>query len=281
MQRLCEVIAKLRSPEGCPWDRVQTLATIKPYTLEETYELLEAIDSDDDAAIQEELGDVLLQVVLDSQIAADEGRFDIVAVIEQITDKMIRRHPHVFGDKQAETPDDVRIHWDAAKQREKSERTSVLEGIPADLPTLAKAARITKKAARVGYDFPNRWMLFDKLQEELRELAEELSDDGSIPQVPASVEGPVIADAAVDDPVRLARIEEELGDVLFVLANIARRWGVNPEEALRKSNQKFSRRFQAIERGLAEQGRSISEATLVEMEEFYQAEKSRAKADNQ
>ncbi len=133
----------------------------------------------------------------------------------------------------------------------------------------------------MGYDFPNRWMLFDKLQEELCELAEELSDDGSIPQVPASVEGPVIADAAVDDPVRLARIEEELGDVLFVLANIARRWGVNPEEALRKSNQKFSRRFQAIERGLAEQGRSISEATLVEMEEFYQAEKSRAKADNQ
>lgn len=279
MQRLCEVIAKLRSPEGCPWDRVQTLATIKPYTLEETYELLEAIDADDNAAIQEELGDLLLQVVLDAQIAADEGRFDIVAVIEQITDKMVRRHPHVFGDASAETPEEVRVHWDAAKQREKSERLSVLDGIPAALPALAKAARITKKAARVGYDFPDRWMLFDKLQEELRELAEELADEGAIPHVAASVEGPVVPDAAIDDAERKSRIEEELGDMLFVLANIARRWDVNPEEALRRSNAKFSQRFQAIERGLAEQGRSIEDATLVEMEEFYQRAKAEGKGN--
>jgi MazG family protein len=277
MQRLCETIAKLRSPEGCPWDRIQTLATIKPYTLEETYELLEAIDSNDNAAIQEELGDLLLQVVLDAQIAADEGRFDIVAVIEQITDKMLRRHPHVFGDASAETAQDVRVHWEAAKQREKSERTSVLDGIPAALPSLAKAARITKKAARVGYDFPDRWMLFDKLREELDELAHELAPDGVVPQVPASVEGPVTPDTAIEDAARIARVEEELGDVLFVLANIARRWGVNPEEALRKSNAKFSRRFQAIEQGLAAQGRSIESATLVEMEEFYQRAKSAAK----
>ncbi len=277
MQRLCEVIAKLRSPEGCPWDRIQTLATIKPYTLEETYELLEAIDSDDNAAIQEELGDLLLQVVLDAQIAADEGRFDIVAVIEQITDKMVRRHPHVFGDASAETPQDVRVHWEAAKQREKSERTSVLDGIPAALPSLAKAARITKKAARVGYDFPDRWMLFDKLREEINELFCEVAPDGDFPQVPASVEGPVVPDAPIDDDARLSRVEEELGDVLFVLANIARRWGVNPEEALRKSNAKFSRRFHAIEQGLAAQGRAIQDATLVEMEEFYQREKSRGK----
>lgn len=273
MQRLCEVIAKLRSPEGCPWDRVQTLASIKPYTLEETYELLEAIDSDDNAAIQEELGDLLLQVVLDAQIAADEGRFDIVAVIEQITEKMVHRHPHVFGDASAETAQDVRVHWEAAKQREKSERQSVLEGIPAALPALARAARITKKAARVGYDFPNRWMLFSKLTEEMNELFRELDPDGDFSVVPASVEGPVVPDTPIDDAARLARIEEELGDVLFVLANIARRWGVNPEEALRKSNAKFSRRFQAIERGLAEQGRTIDSATLVEMEEYYQRAK--------
>lgn len=277
MQRLCETIAKLRSPEGCPWDRVQTLATIKPYTLEETYELLEAIDADDNAAIQEELGDLLLQVVLDAQIAADEGRFEIVSVIEQITDKMLRRHPHVFGDASAETPQDVRVHWEAAKQREKSERTSVLDGIPAALPSLAKSARITRKAARVGYDFPDRWMLFDKLREELDELARELAPGGIIPNVLASVEGPVTPDTPIDDAALLSRVEEELGDVLFVLANIARRWGVNPEEALRKSNAKFSRRFQAIEQGLAAQGRSIQSATLVEMEEFYQQAKSAAK----
>jgi tetrapyrrole methylase family protein/MazG family protein len=149
----------------------------------------------------------------------------------------------------------------------------VLEGIPAALPALARAARITKKAARVGYDFPDRWMLFDKLREELDELARELAPNGVVPRVPASVEGPVVPDEPVDDSGRLSRIEEELGDVLFVLANIARRWGVNPEEALRKSNAKFSRRFQAIERGLAEQGRSIDSATLVEMEEFYQRAK--------
>ena len=279
MQRLCEVIAKLRSPDGCPWDRVQTLATIKPYTLEETYELLEAIDSDDNAAIQEELGDLLLQVVLDAQIAADEGRFDIVAVIEQITEKMVHRHPHVFGDASAETAQDVRVHWEAAKQREKSERTSVLDGIPAALPSLARAARITKKAARVGYDFPDRWMLFDKLREEIDELTLEIAPDGVVPRVPASVEGPIVPDAPIDDVSRLARVEEELGDVLFVLANIARRWGVNPEEALRKSNAKFSRRFQAIERGLAEQGRSIESGTVQEMEEFYQRAKAKGKSE--
>ena len=163
--KLCEVIAKLRSPEGCPWDRQQTLASIKPYTLEETYELLEAIDADDNVAICEELGDLLLQVVLDAQIAKDEQRFDIVPVIEGITQKMLTRHPHVFGDAVARTAEDVSRHWDKAKRVEKSDRQSVLDGIPADLPGLARAARITKKAARVGYDFPHRAMLFDKLNE--------------------------------------------------------------------------------------------------------------------
>ncbi len=272
--RLCEVIARLRSPEGCPWDRQQTMATIKPYTLEETYELLEAIDTDDDAAIQEELGDVLLQVVLDAQIAADEGRFDMVAVIEQITQKMVDRHPHVFGNATAETADDVRTHWERAKQQEKG-RASLLDGVPTDLPALARATRLAKKAARVGYDFPHRAMLFDKLREELDELREELAPDGDIPEIEASVEGPVVADATVEDADRLSRIEGELGDVLFVMANIARRWGVNPEEALRRSNRKFSARFRGIESGLAEEGRSLEEATLAEMEVHYQRAKQR------
>jgi len=278
--RLVEVIARLRSPEGCPWDRQQTLTSIKPYTLEETYELLEAIDADDNEAICEELGDVLLQVVLDSQIAADEGRFDLIDVVECITNKMIRRHPHVFGDEQADTADDVRSHWEQAKGDEKQHRKSVLDGVPLELPALARAARLTKKAARVGYDFPDRLMLFDKLREELEELQHELSPDGPLPEVPADVEGDHIADVPIDDGDRRDRIEDELGDVLFVMANIARRWGINPEEALRRSNRKFADRFHAIERGLASDGKDIREATLPEMEEHYQREKSREKSDD-
>lgn len=273
-QRFCETIAQLRGPDGCPWDRVQSLKTIKPYTLEETYELLEAIDADDNGAICEELGDVLLQVVLDSQIAADEGRFTLVEVIEQITAKMIHRHPHVFGAARAETAADVRAHWEAAKQAEK-QRVSALDGLPAALPALARCARLSKKAARAGYDWPDRAMLFDKLREELAELQAELYPDGVIPQVPAGVDTAIVADEPIDDPARRDRVEEELGDLLFVVANIARRWDINPEEALRRSNAKFARRFRAIEQGLAERGRTLAEASLQEMEEIYQAAKRR------
>lgn len=277
-QRFCEVIAQLRSPQGCPWDRKQTLATIKPYTLEETYELLEAIDSDDNAAIQEELGDVLLQVVLDSQIAKDEQRFDIVDVITGVTNKMIARHPHVFGDAVAKTAEDVSQHWDKAKRAEKQDRESVLDGLPAELPALARAARIAKKAARVGYDFPHRAMLFDKLREEIAELGAELFPGGEIPHIAASVDMQPVPDEEVTDAAQLDRIEGELGDVLFVIANIARRWGVNPEEALRRSNAKFERRFRYIEQRLKEQGGDIHSATLQEMEEIYQEGKRREKA---
>ena len=274
-QRLCEVIAKLRSPEGCPWDRQQTLASIKPYTLEETYELLEAIDADDNAAIQEELGDVLLQVILDSQIAADEQRFQLQDVVQQIADKMVARHPHVFGDKHAETTEDVRKHWNAAKNTEKKSRQSKLEGIPKELPQLARAYRIAARAASVGYDFPDRRMLFDKLKEEIQELAEELFEGGKIPVVPASIDPEVVPDQPIADSEERSRVEGELGDVLFVVANIARRWGINPEEALRKSNAKFSRRFQAIETAMKAKDLSMEDATLAEMEAAYQAEKSR------
>jgi nucleoside triphosphate diphosphatase len=275
-KKFCEVVARLRAPDGCPWDRVQTLETIKPYTLEETYELLEAIDARDDAAITEELGDLLLQVVLDAQIGADEGRFDLVEVVERITEKMIHRHPHVFGTAVANTVDDVSQHWHAAKSKEKP-RNSVLEGIPAALPQLARAVKLSKKAARVGYDFPDRSMLFDKLREEITELAGELFPDGLIPEVPATVDAEIVPDAPIEDPERQSRVEDELGDILFVIANIARRWKINPEEALRRSNAKFERRVRYIEKQLAAQNRTLADATLIEMEELYQQGKRREK----
>jgi MazG family protein len=276
-ERLCRIVAKLRSPEGCPWDRQQTMKTIKPYTLEETYELLEAIDSDDNAAIQEELGDVLLQVVLDSQIAADERRFGLTAVVRQIADKMVRRHPHVFGDVEAATTEDVRRNWTALKQQEKPSRTSQLEGIPVALPELARAARITARAAAVGYDFPDRRMLFDKLNEELAELSHELFGSSEIPHVEATVDAVRVPDQPISDLATRERAESELGDVLFVLANVGRRWGINPEEALRKSNAKFTRRFQAIESAMKAMGLEMKDASLIEMEEAYQAAKAKEK----
>jgi len=272
-QRLCEVIAQLRAPDGCPWDRQQTLQSIKPYTLEETYELLEAIDSDDNSAIQEELGDVLLQVILDAQIAADENRFRLIDVVTQIADKMVRRHPHVFGDATAESTADVKQHWKTAKATEKQTRDSQLDGIPAALPELARAARITSRAAAVGYDFPHRDMLFDKLNEELNELAEELYDDGRIPDMTAGVMGKHTPDEPISDAQRRRRVQNELGDVLFVLANVGRRWGVNAEEALRASNAKFSRRFRAIEKAMQDAGVSMDDASLQQMEDAYQAAK--------
>jgi MazG family protein len=272
-RRLCEVTARLRAPGGCPWDRQQTLQSIKPYTLEETYELLEAIDADDDTAISEELGDVLLQVILDAQIAADENRFQLIDVVRQIADKMVRRHPHVFGDASAESTDDVKRHWRAAKSAEKRTRDSCLDGIPAAMPQLARASKITSRAASVGYDFPDRDMLFDKLNEELIELAAELFDDGRVPHVPAGVDGERVLDRPIECQERKARVQSELGDVLFVLANIARRWGIDPEEALRHSNRKFSRRFQAIELAMKKSGISMETASLAQMEEAYQAAK--------
>ena len=273
-RQLCEVIARLRSPSGCPWDREQTLESIKPYTLEETYELLEAIDSGDDQAIVEELGDVLLQVLLDCQIGADEGRFSLVDVVDGLTAKMIRRHPHVFGDTAVQSALDVTRNWDRIKKEEK-QRASIFDGLPASLPALARAARLSKKAARVGYDFPTRAMLFDKLREEWGELAQELFPNGEVPHVAAAVDVPVEPDPEPFDAERQSRIESELGDVLFVLANIARRWHINPEEALRASNAKFQRRVEYIENRLKQQGRDLHSATLLEMEQYYQEGKKR------
>ena len=192
-----------------------------------------------------------------------------------IADKMVRRHPHVFGDVTAETTDEVKQHWRAAKASEKRTRESQLDGIPLAMPQLARAARITSRAAAIGYDFPDRCMLFDKLNEELSELASELFDDGQVPVVPAGVTAERVPDEPIRSADQRARVQSELGDVLFVLANIARRWGISPEEALRQSNAKFSRRFRAIESAMKEQGISMDDASLLQMEEAYQAAKKR------
>ena len=196
----------------------------------------------------------------------------MLEVVEGVTGKLVTRHPHVFGDETAETSEEVRRNWDSAKRAEK-QRDGVMDGLPRAMPALARAARITGRAARVGYDFPDRRMLFDKLREELAELAEELFEGGVVPDVPAEGESDVVEDEPLADEVR-ARAEGEIGDGLFVLANIARRGGVNAEEALRRSTRKFERRFREIENGLAERGLDVQQASLVEMEEVYQAAKA-------
>jgi tetrapyrrole methylase family protein / MazG family protein len=268
---LCQVVAKLRGPGGCPWDRAQTLSTIVPHTIEETFELVEAIEAGHDKDIIEELGDVLLQVLLDSQIAADEQRFDLVDVAKGLTAKLIRRHPHVFGDVKVTTADEVHRNWAAIKSTEK-ERMSIFDGLPIELPALSKAARLSAKAAAQGYDFPQREMLFDKLTEELRELSVELFETDEPPCVQAGVLAERITDEQLP-PERKARATSELGDVLFVVANIARRYGIDPEAALRASNRKFERRVRAIETAIGSQGRAMRDVSLTELEEVYQAAK--------
>lgn len=268
---LCKVVAKLRGPGGCPWDRAQTLSTIVPHTIEETFELIEAIETGKDEEIVEELGDVLLQVLLDSQIGADEQRFNLVDVASGLTAKLIRRHPHVFGDVEAATPAEVSRNWAAIKSTEK-DRMSMFDGLPVELPALAKAARLSAKAATHGYDFPQREMLFDKLTEELRELSVELFEAEAPPFVPAGVSAKPTIDAPLPAEQH-ARATSELGDVLFVVANIARRYGIDPEAALRASNRKFERRVRAIETAIGSQGRAMRDVALTELEEVYQAVK--------
>jgi tetrapyrrole methylase family protein/MazG family protein len=276
--RLVEVVARLRAPDGCPWDREQTLKTIEPFTLEETYEVFEAIDADDNPGISEELGDLLLQVVLYAQIAADEGRFDLVPVIQGITDKLIRRHPHVFGTGQAHTAEQVLRNWEQVKQLEKR-RDSALDGIPLALPALARAVRLQSKAAKVGFEWPRREVLWAKLHEEIQELAVEFFPDGPPATVRSEIEAVPISQVAAPapDPEHLQRMEDELGDVLFVVANIARRWGISPEDALRRSNDKFARRFQSIEREVIGAGGKMQQTSLSQMEEIYDAVKRREK----
>ncbi|WP_047986256.1 bifunctional methyltransferase/pyrophosphohydrolase YabN [Ornithinibacillus californiensis] len=250
--RLREVIATLRGPNGCPWDQEQTHESLKEYAIEEVYELLEAINNQDDEGIVEELGDVLLQIMLHSQIGEDDGYFTIDDVIRSITDKMIHRHPHVFSNVSVDSVDDVMTNWEALKREEKGEsRKSILDGIPKGLPSLLKAYKLQKKAAKVGFDWDRVEDIWAKLDEEIKEVRQAI-------------------EAGNED-----EIEKEFGDVLFVLANLSRYYKVNPDSALGLTNQKFINRFTFIEEQLQEKGKDINQSNLEEMDAYWNQAKER------
>jgi MazG family protein len=273
-ERAVSIMARLRAPGGCPWDREQTFDTIKRYTLEETYEVLEAIDNRDWKELTGELGDLLLQVLFYAEMAQEQGTFTIDDVLDALSNKLIHRHPHVFGDTKADDSAQVLKNWEALKSEEKrkslhsgglSKPELLLEGVSSKMPALQEAHKISSKAAHVGFDWPHVQGLFEKLSEETHELQEHLRD---LPSAGAhSTQKPEI-------PPELRRhVEDEVGDLFFVLVNIARYLSVDPESALRKTNRKFRRRFSWLEEKLREQGRSLEEATLEEMEALWQQAK--------
>ncbi len=280
-------MARLRAPGGCPWDREQTFDSIKPYTLEETYEVLEAIDNRDWDELTGELGDLLLQVLFYSQMAEEEGRFAIGDVLDRLSNKLVERHPHVFGDVKADTPADVLRNWEALKAREKEKRLeagggkqaqkesapeSVLAGVSSGVPAVLEAFKLSSRAAHVGFDWPDIEGLFDKLEEETRELKENLKDFPA--PGPRPISRGVAGSGAQRVPEELkARLEDEVGDLFFVLVNIARYLSLDPESALKKTNRKFRRRFQWLERELSAQGRKPQEASLEELESLWQQSK--------
>ena len=236
--KLVDIMAKLRSADGCAWDKVQTHETLKPYLIEESYEVIEAIDEKDPVKLKEELGDLLMQVVFHSQVAKDNGDFDINDVIEKICSKMVSRHPHVFGDAKFNTPEDVKKQWHDRKKEEGKFRDSALEGVPKELPSLLRAHRLQSRAAKVGFNWDKVEDVFGKLDEELQEFKEAVANRDT------------------------KEIEGEIGDIIFVLVNISRFVGVNAEEALRKSTSKFIWRFRQMEMLAAEQGLKLEDMTL-------------------
>jgi MazG family protein len=246
MNRLLAVIARLRGEGGCPWDRKQTLDSLKPYLVEECYELLEAIDGGDPAAHRDELGDVLLQVLLQSRIRAEEGEFDFEAVAAHLTEKLIRRHPHVFGDSVADTPEEVVLRWAEIKRQERggvdAPPQATLDGIPRQLPALHRAQRIQERAARVGFDWSRIDDVLDKVEEELGEVREALASGSA------------------------EAVEDELGDLLFATVNLCRFRGIHAEEALRWAIGKFTGRFHEVERRILGSGRRLEDCTLDEMD---------------
>jgi MazG family protein len=288
-ERALSIMARLRGPGGCPWDREQTFDSIKPYTLEETYEVLEAIDNRDWDELSSELGDLLLQVLFYAQIAREEDTFSIDQVLDRLSQKLVDRHPHVFGDVKAETSSDVLRNWEVLKAEEKKKRLeagggkgkdgknktdsqSVLAGVSTTIPALLEAYKLSSRAAHVGFDWPNVEGLFEKLHEETQELQEELE------QVPALGARSHTSSAAGSRGQQLpqdlrARLEDEVGDLLFVLVNIARYLSLDPESALRKTNRKFKRRFQWIEEQLRASGRSPEQSTMEELESLWQQAK--------
>jgi MazG family protein len=292
-ERAVSIMARLRAPGGCPWDREQTFDSIKPYTLEETYEVLEAIDNRDWHELTGELGDLLLQVLFYAQMAKEQGTFSIDEVLERLSDKLVDRHPHVFGDVKAETSSEVLRNWEALKAEEKKRRLeagggksvkaeehpqSVLAGISSTVPALLEAYKLSSRAAHVGFDWPNIGGLFEKLHEETEELREQLSkfpSPGPLPQgrgVAGSGRQPIAEELR-------ERMEDEVGDLFFVLVNIARYLSLDPESALRKTNRKFKRRFQWMEEQLRASGRTPQQASMEELESLWQGAKRHEKGN--
>ncbi len=281
-ERAVSIMAKLRAPGGCPWDREQTFDSIKPYTLEETYEVLEAIDNRDWEELRGELGDLLLQVLFYSQMAVEENRFSIDDVLERLSNKLVDRHPHVFGNVTAETSAEVLRNWEALKAEEKKKRLeagggeaakqesaeSVLAGVSSAMPALLEAHKLSSRAARTGFDWPEIGGLFKKLDEETEELKQELKRL-SPPVLPLRQGIAGSGKPQVSDEIRY-RLEEEVGDLFFVLVNIARYLSLDPESALKKTNRKFKRRFQWMEEQLRASGRTPQQATMEELESLWQ-----------
>jgi MazG family protein len=274
-ERAVEIMARLRAPGGCPWDREQTFDTIRKYTLEETYEVLEAIEARDWEELPGELGDLLLQVLFYAQMAREEGTFSIDDVLDRLSDKLVRRHPHVFGEVKADTAGEVLRNWEAIKAEEKSAKAAaseaesapkaLLAGVSSAMPALMEAHKISAKVAGVGFDWPEISGLMAKLHEETAELEEQI----------AAMQAR--GEAAVPGPLR-DRLEDELGDLFFVLVNIARHLHLDSELALRRTNRKFRRRFGAVEEHLRSAGRSLEAASLEEMEAAWQAAKRAEKS---
>jgi tetrapyrrole methylase family protein/MazG family protein len=253
-EELVELMKRLRGPDGCPWDREQSFSSLRTFIIEEAYEVVEAIDDDDRRAMVEEIGDLLLQAVFLAELGREEGTFDIGDSITAIHDKLVRRHPHVFGEARAESAQAVLVNWEKQKQAERrKENKSVLSGVPGALPALQKASRLTAKAARVGFDWRRTEEVFAKVEEELAELR-----------------------AAVANGSK-AEVEDELGDVLFTIANIARKLDVDAEQALQSTNRKFTRRFEHVERAVEARGQNLEQLTLEEMDSLWDEAKLREK----
>ncbi len=254
-QKLLDIMSALRSENGCPWDKEQTKESLKPFLIEETYEVLEALDEGDPQKIKEELGDLLFQIVFHCQLAKENGEFDMDAVIKKISDKMIARHPHVFAkdsDKpKFETSEEVLKQWEERKKEEGKLRESILEGIPKELPSLLRAQRLQARAAKVGFDWKRVEDVMEKLDEEIKEFRDALKSKEQ------------------------KEIEDELGDVFFVLVNVSRFVGVNPEDALRKTISKFISRFRYIEMKARDTGKRLSDMTLEEMDALWDEAKKK------
>lgn len=292
-ERAVAIMARLRGPGGCPWDREQTFDSIKPYTLEETYEVLEAIDNRDWTELPAELGDLLLQVLFYAQMAKEQHTFSIDDVLDRLTNKLIDRHPHVFGDVKAETSSEVLRNWEALKAEEKKKRLeagggkgaktgtspeSVLASISSAMPALLEAHKLSSRAAHIGFDWPNMDGLFDKLHEETEELFELLK---KFPDPGPQSGAPGVAGAGhqpVPEELR-QKVEGEVGDMFFVMVNIARYLAVDPESALKKTNRKFKRRFQWMEEQLRNSKRTPQQAPMDELETLWQKAKQREARD--